>query len=234
VTPIGFSTGNLPDRDFRVGVTMLSDAKVDAIELSALREDELDELLMALDTLPLDSFKYISFHAPSKRVTLSESDLCNKLWRVAERRWPIIVHPDMIEDFASWRPFKDLLCVENMDKRKRDGRTARELEQLFTRLPDASLCFDLAHARQIDPTMGEAASILLQFPDRIQQIHISDVSSASTHERLSYATLASFSQIRELLPTDVPYIFESPVSNSEDLRRCVETLTSLLAVPSEF
>jgi hypothetical protein len=45
---IGFSTGSLASGDFRRGLEMALRARVEAIELSALREDELDPLLGAV------------------------------------------------------------------------------------------------------------------------------------------------------------------------------------------
>ncbi|MDX1981230.1 MAG: hypothetical protein SFV51_13245 [Bryobacteraceae bacterium] len=57
--------------------------------------------------------------------------------------------------FALWRRFGSLLCVENMDKRKAIGRTARELNLILQQLPEASFCFDIGHLRQAGPTMTE-------------------------------------------------------------------------------
>ena len=39
-------------------------------------------------------------------------------------------------------------------------------EKIFSELPDASLCLDLAHARQIDPTMLETWLILKSFSSK--------------------------------------------------------------------
>ena len=41
-----------------------------------------------------------------------------------------------------------------MDSRKSNGRTLRKMRQLFEWLPDAEVCLDLGHARQVDPTMA--------------------------------------------------------------------------------
>lgn len=42
-----------------------------------------------------------------------------------------------------------------MDKRKRIGCTAMQLRRFFDELPEATFCFDMGHARQVDPTMHE-------------------------------------------------------------------------------
>lgn len=66
---IGFSTGSIAFDDVRRGLAIATHARTSAIELSALREAELDPLLDLLDRIQneLKAFAYISFHAPSKR-----------------------------------------------------------------------------------------------------------------------------------------------------------------------
>ena len=67
----------------------------------------------------------------------------SRLYEIRHRGWPIVVHPDTLYDFSLWRLLGDLLCIENMDKRKRVGRTVRELDYLFSEFPQASFCFDM-------------------------------------------------------------------------------------------
>ena len=171
---IGFSTGSIASDDVRHGLQLATHRRAKAIELSALREDELDPLLESLSGMEdeLRPFEYVSFHAPSKRVRFSESEFVEKLQAVAERGWAIVVHPDVIEDVALWRKLGRAVCIENMDKRKRIGRTAAQLREIFDRLPEATFCFDIGHARQVDPTMQEAESFLRLFQDRLRQVHM--------------------------------------------------------------
>jgi hypothetical protein len=56
---IGFSTGALARNDFRKALQMLAGKKVSAVELSALRQDELVPLVEQLDSLDLSPFKYV-------------------------------------------------------------------------------------------------------------------------------------------------------------------------------
>ena len=60
----------------------------------------------------------------------------------------------------AWAQFGARLGIENMDKRKPIGHTAADLTRIFDVLPSASFCFDIGHARQVDPTMSEATAIL--------------------------------------------------------------------------
>ena len=212
MTPIGFSTGSLAFGNFRLGLQMVQGQSAAAIELSALREEELVPLVQALDSLDLSQFSYVSVHAPSKLVQLSEAFVVEQLGAVAQRGWPIIVHPDVVNTTSLWTQFSGLLCIENMDKRKPSGRTTAELSEIFGVLPDASLCFDIGHARQVDPTMCEAELMLKAFQQRIKQIHLSAVSSQSKHEPLNFEAIVAFQRVAHLITPNTPVILETPVT----------------------
>jgi len=209
--PIGFSTGSLAFGNFRLGLQMVEGQRAAAIELSALREGELVDLVSAIDELELDQFSYIAVHAPSKLERLTEEFVVDQLKKVAHRGWPIVLHPDVVRVAELWRPFGGLLCIENMDIRKSTGRTTNELNDIFEILPEASLCFDIGHARQVDPTMSEAELILKTFQRRIRQVHVSSVGSKSNHEPLNFGATRAFQRVAHLLPADTPIILETPV-----------------------
>jgi hypothetical protein len=213
--PIGFSTGALAYADFRRGLEMTRGKAVQAVELSALRQNELIPLLEALDTLDLTGFEYISIHAPSQFDPTWEASLRDRLLEEAWREWPIVVHPDSLHDFSIWRELGPLLCVENMDKRKPIGRSARELSGIFRQLPEASLCFDIGHARQFDPTMTEAYLILKEFGSKLRQVHVSEVNTRSKHDSLSYASILAFQEVAHLIPERVPLILETPAVEAD-------------------
>jgi len=214
--PIGFSTGALALADFQLGLAMLKDvSEVSAVELSALRAHELAPLANALTSLDLERFTYVAFHAPSAFTKDEERTVVDTLAAISERGWPIIVHPDAVHDWTLWRRFGDLLCIENMDKRKPIGRTVPELAACFDRAPDARLCLDLGHARQVDPSMTVTFLILQEFGDRLKQVHLSDVSTDSRHNRLSYSANLAFKKIAGLIPTPTPIILETPVTTEE-------------------
>jgi len=212
MAPMVFSTGTLALGDFRLGLQMLRGKTALAVELSALRDTELQPLIESLDELDLSQFEYVSVHAPSQFLTIDEAQVLKLLAKVFDRKWPVVVHPDVIEDWSAWREHGDLVCIENMDKRKSTGRTADELQLIFDRLPEASLCFDIGHAMQIDPTMLEAKAILLSHGQRIKQLHVSDVNSQCGHEPLNMVAESAFARVVHLIPKDIPVIMETPVS----------------------
>jgi hypothetical protein len=225
---VGFSTGALAKGDFRRAIEMLQQAGVALIELSALRQNELQPLAEALPDLDLSSFSYVSVHAPSSIQDGTENEVLAFLDMFTQRGLPIIIHPDAIQDFSAWQNFGSLLLVENMDVRKRIGRTAVELSEIFLKLPEATLCLDLGHARQVDSTMSEAALILSRFGDRLQQLHVSEVNTMSHHESLSLSAIRAFNKISRLIPDDCPLILETPVG-FEEIQREVDNALDALA-----
>jgi hypothetical protein len=230
---IGFSTGALARGDFRRALDMLSDKNVSAVELSALRQDELAPLVEQLGKLDLSRFEYISFHAPSAMEQSYEPTALKLLQQVAARNWPIVVHPDAMHTPSAWACLGDCLCIENMDKRKPIGQTATDLAKFFDALPNASLCFDIGHARQIDPTMSEAWAILQRFRNRIKQLHVSEVNTQSKHDSISLESILAFQKVSHLLPADAPIILESRVEESE-INEEIEAALSALNPSSRF
>lgn len=211
---IGYSTGALAKSDFRRGLEILRRHEIDVVEISALRDTELLPIMEALDDLDLRFASYLSFHAPSKFEASSEGKIASQLRNLAHRHCPIILHPDAIFDPCSWTGFGEWLCIENMDKRKSAGRTAEELRTIFRVFPDASFCFDIGHARQVDPTMGQAQLILESFGDRLKQIHMSEVNSRNGHDPMSATAIVAFRKVVDLIPNNIPIILETVIPES--------------------
>jgi len=212
---IGFSTGALARSDFNLALKELLNKNVDSIELSALRFHELRPLLESLSQLNLSRYRYVSIHAPSQLKSAEELEAIELLQHYLPSDWPIVLHPDAITDYSRWRVFGKRIAIENMDRRKSVGRTADELKMIFDFLPEARLCFDIGHARQFDTTMTEAYRILKAFVNRLCQVHVSEVNSASQHDRLSYGATLAFEQVARLIPESIPLIIESRVTNKE-------------------
>ena len=210
---IGFSTGALARGDFRKGIHLQESyaEEAKALELSALREDELAELVDAIPQLDLRTFEYVSFHAPSSRIRFSEQELVSCLTEVAKNVRNIIVHPDIIDKPSAWESIQEFVVLENMDQRKAGARTAIELKRFFDALPKARFCFDIGHARQVDPSLSVAVELLRAFANRLSEIHISEVDAASRHVAISSAAMSSYRRIAPLIPRDIPVIVESSV-----------------------
>jgi Xylose isomerase-like TIM barrel len=225
---VGFSSGAIAYGDFRAALAALKSANFPCLELSALRVAELRPLIDALPLLDLSAYSYISFHAPSNFSREEEAWVADSLYTSIPKDWPIVIHPDTIFDFALWRRFGVRLAVENMDRRKPIGRTASELMDVFRLLPDASLCFDVGHARQCDASMTEAFLILSRFAGKLVQVHISEVNSASQHDPISHGAKLAFQQVAGMIPEYVPLIVESRVMPAQILKEAEQAIESLI------
>lgn len=226
--PLGFSTGALAKGDFRRGLDLTAKAGLEAVELSALRERELEPLLEAIPSLDLAPFDYVSFHVPSGLAKLREETVVETLCTLPPSM-ALIVHPDIIGDYGAWERLGSRVCLENMDRRKPVGRTSSEMLSIFERLPEARFCFDIGHARQIDRTMTVAASLLRQLRGRLVQVHMSDVGADAKHRPLDFASIHAFRSLATLIPPEVPVILESVVEEgaiSEEIANARRALAS--------
>jgi hypothetical protein len=224
---LGYSTGALALGDFRLGLERLRPYQLEAIELSALRANELAPLVEAIGSLDLHGYQYIALHAPSRFAAEEEKSVVEAISSVASRFNAIILHPDALFNRGLWKPLGERLCFENMDKRKSIGRTADELADLFSAFPHARLCFDLGHAWQVDHTMTESRQILRRFRERILQLHVSEVNTRSEHVPLTLTTVTAFRRVLDLLP-NVPWILEAitpPDKIGDEIRYVRESFT---------
>ena len=180
-----------------------------AVELSAISEPELDGLLSYLRAAPRLPFRYVSVHGPSKERALAESDLVRQLGTLPSWVDGIVMHPDTLADPSAYRALGRRLLLENMDDRKQDGRTVDELERFFDELPQAGLCFDIAHAKSIDHTMEEGRKILQRYANRLRHVHISSLNPDGHHVSLAVEDQRLFWPLLESC-RDVPWILEAP------------------------
>lgn len=235
--PIGFSTGAVARGDFRRALDKLRDHHIKVVELSALRIDELRPLVAAVADLDLRSFSFVSIHAPSRFRPELERSVVDQLRLLAQRGYPVVVHPDVISTPAAWEVLGDKLLIENMDKRKPVGRNVSELQPFFESLPRARFCFDIGHARQVDPSMTEASLLLQDFGDRLAEVHISELNTASRHDPISRNAVMAFQTVEAYIPDEVPIVLETLIADEQsdipaEIRRAREALgdRSLVAV----
>jgi hypothetical protein len=180
-----------------------------AVELSAVSAPELPGLLRYLAAAPRLPFLFVSVHAPSKELNGDEDELVATLAEVPAWVDAIVVHPDTIVDPALYRRLGHRLSVENMDSRKRAGHRADDLAAIFEELPDAQLCLDVAHAKDIDPTMSEASEMLRRFANRLSHVHVSSLDESLHHVPLTEGDESLFGTVLQRC-RDVPWILEAP------------------------
>jgi hypothetical protein len=215
VRRIGFSTGALARGDFRAALAILRQHNIAIVELSALRVEELTPLVAAVPSLDLERFSFVSVHAPSWFARDSEQWVVEQLCMLAELGYPVIVHPDVIFEPDRWSVLGSMLVIENMDKRKPIGRTVQELHGTFGLLSAAGFCFDIGHARQVDPSMTEASLLLNAFRDRLVEVHMSEVNTASRHDPISPNAVMAFNAVATSIPEDIPVILEPLIDRGQ-------------------
>jgi hypothetical protein len=179
-----------------------------AAELSALSEPELSGLVDYLVTGEALPFLFLSIHGPSKARQLSEPALVEVLMALRSKADVVVLHPDVIKDPSPYRQLGSFLAIENMDSRKDSGQTVEQLERLMGALPDARLCFDVAHAKDIDPTMGEGQRILDRWRNRLSHVHVSSLDHDRHHVPLTSHDDKLFAPVLDRC-RDVPWILEA-------------------------
>jgi len=205
----GFSTGALAKQDYQQALGWIQEHDLKSVELSALRLEELEPLIDHLDNLPFERFTYISFHAPSAFSVDREQYVLSLLQRVAQREWNIVVHPDVIYNPQQWVCLGSRLLIENMDRRKSTGKYVDELDALFKQLPEARLCLDVAHARQLDTSLTLLDKLVRSFSGRIAEVHISELDSHCRHRPLSGCSVWDYGQFADSLREVPAVIIES-------------------------
>jgi hypothetical protein len=210
--PLGASTGYMAElrNDWPALVDEALETSSFAVELAALSESELPGLLAFLADAPPLPFHYLSVHAPTKHLRMSDDELVTSLLSLPAGVDAIVVHPDVIEDVAAYRRLGSVLVVENMDPRKAAGRTADELDALLHALPEAGFCFDIAHAAAVDPLLDVANDLLDRFCGRLRHLHVSSLDEDHHHEPLRDADEAAWAPVLRRC-RDVPWILEAPL-----------------------
>jgi hypothetical protein len=180
-----------------------------AVELSALASNELPGLLVYLGSAARLPFLFVSVHAPSKDRERDEERLVRDLCSIPSWIDAIVVHPDTISEPALYRQLGRRLALENMDTRKAGGQTADDLDGYFAEIPEARLCLDVAHAKDVDPTMDAAAALLERFSSRLSHVHLSSLDESQHHVPLTAEDETLFAPLLARC-RDVPWILEAP------------------------
>jgi len=215
---IGFSSGVLDPVDPLHAIEWTLKAGLSAIELSSLRLAELDEVARSVRDPGLSRLAWVSIHAPSDIPADREEGIVTRLVEISRGRYPVVVHPDTMHDRSLWRVLGPLLLLENMDQRKRMGQFAEDFIALFEDLPEAGLCLDVAHLRQVDPTLTEGFKFLRLFGRRLRQIHMSELSTESEHRPISLHASSYLKRFLSAVPAHIPAIVESGVKMQNPLR----------------
>ena len=203
---VGLSTGPArPSGDWPELAARALAGSAGALELAGARDrDDLAGLVAYLAGGGPPGDAGLSLHVPAG---IDASEVADLLIALPARVERVIAHPDRLGDPALLAPLGPRLVLENMNARKRDGRTAAELAAHFARLPDAGLCLDLAHVATVDPSLALAGELLAAHGDRLRQLHVSAAAADGGHRRLTAADLARYAPVLRRCRR-VPWILE--------------------------
>lgn len=155
----------------------------EAIELSLTKIDKIGNSITEEVLSLLNKFKYKSIHLP----VVNNGDFISYPDKSVEESLKIIdgiigkisinvvlIHPDQVRDF-DWAKsrYGSLLAFENMDSKKKFGKTLEEMMRVFKICPKAKWVFDVNHLYTNDKSMKSSNDFFSSLSDRLTHYHIS-------------------------------------------------------------
>jgi len=212
---IGFSTGSLykSSIDFHEIINLYCSSKADAIELSFAEPDALLRFQLSLDLInDIEKFKYISIHAPWKKINYDSGDICSKLFSKLIflcKELPvqgIVLHPDTIREFKILNDSGLPFLLENMDKRKSFGTHPQHFEDL--KKYNLEFVLDIQHSYEHNQSIGFTKNFIETMGNRLKHMHVSGYNHSELHVPAHLAD--NKNQITEILKLkiQVPKILE--------------------------
>tara|TARA_Y100000310_G_scaffold311212_1_gene357287 strand:- start:523 stop:1242 length:720 start_codon:yes stop_codon:yes gene_type:complete len=224
-TTIGFSTGSLYKTKVKPiskeCFELIANTGSKAIELNCIDPNNLYELLKIKDN-DLKKFDYISLHAPAIKMFYQDNqktkkvlDLISEINKRLDLKC-IIIHPDRVIDWKIFLKYKLPLAIENMDKRKKTGKTDQSLNGFFKKT-NFKMILDINHCFTVDRSMRLTKRLIEKFQNKICQIHISGYLKNKSHYPL-YITKQK-NLIDPIRNRNWPIIIESVLSNPQELKK---------------
>ena len=151
---IGFSTGAITDNiSLEEKIKSLQELEIEAIEISCLRDIELLELFSIAPKIDLSTFKYVSFHLPSKFDIVNKNNLFNLVthlirdvyFKKFNYDFNLVYHHDINIDYEILKTYSKYLLIENLDIRKERTFNNQGFDDVLFDLPKSHFCLDTAH-----------------------------------------------------------------------------------------
>lgn len=159
----------------------------------------------------LDAFDRVSIHAP---VATNEGP-AEVVETLARYPFDIVLHPDVYASEPACAELGARALIENMDAAKSFGRSVDDLQGVFTGLPAAGFCLDVAHVWTNDPTLRLGHELLDAFGGRLRQLHVSGIEPDGTHRRTARRDLDLYAPLLDRCRA-VPWLLEAELA--EDAR----------------
>ena len=166
--------------DYLSQALMFSD---EAVELSLTRIEKIKNSITDEVLSLLAKFKYKSIHLPvvnnDKFISYPDKSAEESL-KIIDRIISkisintILIHPDQVRDF-DWAKsrYGSLLAFENMDSKKKFGKTLEEMMKVFEICPEAKWVFDVNHLYTNDKSMKSSGDFFNALSNKLTHYHIS-------------------------------------------------------------
>ncbi|MCC7289644.1 hypothetical protein IT417_00080 [bacterium] len=186
---IGFTTGVLfkfPQFTLKEKVNLFYECGSTAIEVMYHNTEVGDRSFEnEVRELDLNKFQYRSLHLPKFPFDINERtrEVISNIKEFDRHNnfHAFIIHPDEVRNWDSLSDIKDKLLVENMDRRKLDGRSVEEVKK-YLEIGDFNMVLDINHTYSHDPSMNLFKKFIENFKPKIKQLHISGFDSYFDHE----------------------------------------------------
>ena len=216
---IGFSHGDLfkiHDVYTKENIQLFKDSGCNVIEVNAHHVHEVERLDSILPFI--NDFAYISMHVPCD-CRYGDNQATREVLRKLENFYIkakaqlAVVHPDLVDNWEVFKEFKMRWAIENMDDRKEKFKDVNDLSNFFEQHNDWQLVLDVGHCNANDKTMALAYEMILNFQDRIAEIHLSGYEKF--HDPLHRTRQLEI--INACKKLDVPIIIESVFELSDGI-----------------
>lgn len=223
---IGFSTGCLYKTQQTISARMIDFFRkigCNAIELNCPDKTDLKTIL-EFTKKDFTGFKHISVHSP-RLSGKDASEILDILETIHKNICLdcVIIHPDEIADIKALSKRTFPIGIENMDSRKKFGKTKEELESLFKDHPNFGFVLDVNHVYTNDPSMKLSHELSEAFGKKTMQSHLSGF--VHSHDPLSktHQTI-----IIDAVPKNTPIIIESVCNDEEEATKEFKYLKTYL------
>ncbi len=227
---IGCTTGVFyPHTSLAQSLRELTAAGIRVIELGQnYASPETDDWL-EITKEDLAGVEHLSLHAPA--MPFDDSEETHIVFRKVEHLMTlaplshVVVHPDVVTDYAHLREAPFPIAIENMDVQRQTHQGVEELREVFNELPHAQMVLDVNHVFTVDPTMQRAHELYEAFGERIAEIHVSGYDTL--HDPLFKTKQDQI--IRAIEDSSVPLIIESQMEHVGDVLEEVEYIRSVIS-----
>ncbi|MFH1427769.1 MAG: hypothetical protein ABIG60_04565 [Patescibacteria group bacterium] len=214
---LGFSTGffyKFGQPMSREAILLCKKLGCQAIELCGVLPERIN-LLKNIKKNDLHKFKYISLHSSGLMKYKNNNKTKSMLDIIQEAHDKlnfncVIIHPDLIEDWAVFKNYTFPLAVENMDRLKKSGKTPRSFKKILAN-KKIKLVLDLNHCYTIDKSMKLAEKFYHNFKKQICEIHLSGYKNKNELHVPLFKTKQNI--ILRAVKNDLPIIIESTCEN---------------------